>query len=77
MTTINELKAMRANGEFHHATYRDVGSLWEGLWIYVNADDGFRGFKPGGVFYKDDPNLDAAYEIVRGTGISLGSYGRG
>jgi len=75
--TIDELKALRAADKFHHATYRNQGSLWEGLWIYEKADDGFRGFKPAGAFFKDDPNLDAAERELRGAGVSVGAYGCG
>jgi len=76
--TIEALKALLASGGFHHATYRDHGTVWEGLWIYGNADDGFRGYKPVGSFGKNDPLLlDAAYALVRGTGVSFGSYGNG
>ena len=76
--TLNELKALRASGKFHHATYREHGTIWEGLYIYENADDGFRGFKLTASFSKNDPLLlDAAYAIVRNSGVSFGSYGNG
>lgn len=82
--TLEQLKALRASGNFHHATYRNVGTLWEGLWIYEKdeppADWNGKwhpGFKPAGCFYKDSPELDAAYDEVRGTGVSLGRYGAG
>jgi hypothetical protein len=74
--TLEQLKELKASGEFHHATYRNVGTLWEGLYIYVKYN-GLRGFAPAGCFSKDNPALDAAYDVVRGTGISVGSYGRG
>ena len=75
--TLNELKALLAAGAFDHATYRNHGTLWEGLWIYVKAEHGFRGYAPAGAFFKDSPDLDAAFEVVRGTGLSVGAYGRG
>lgn len=77
--TIDELKALRASGKFHHATYRNEGSLWEGLWIYECAEGAgsFRGYRPAGAFYKDSPDLDAAHDLVRSTGVSLGAYGNG
>jgi hypothetical protein len=82
--TLTELKELRAAGRFHHATYRNQGTLWEGLWIYENdeppADWGARWhprYKPAGAFYKDNPELDAAHDELRGTGISLGRYGAG
>ena len=65
------------NGKFHHATYRDQGTCWEGLWVYEAAEDGFRGYKPTGAFFKGDPNLDAAYAEVSNTGVSVGAFGRG
>ena len=74
--TLAELKALRESGQFHHATYRYHGSLWEGLYIYERYD-GLRGFNVAGVFHKDNPDLEAAYSMVRDTGISLGSYGAG
>lgn len=74
--TVNELKELRASGQFHHATYRNQGSIWEGLYIYRRYD-GLRGFDVAGVFGKNDPNLDAAYDIVRDSGVSVGSFGNG
>lgn len=75
--TLEILRAMQADGSFDHATYRNHGTLWEGLWIYAKAADGFRGYAPAGAFFKDSPDLDAAFELTRGTGISVGAYGRG
>jgi hypothetical protein len=75
--TLDELKALKESGQFHHATYRDIGTIWEGLRIYVRRHDGFRGFSPHGVFGKDHPDLKAAEEMVRDAGISVGSYGSG
>ena len=75
--TIEELKKLIDEGEFHHATYRDFGTLWEGLRIYVKSPTGWQGYEPSGLFPKSDPNLDVAYDLVRHTGISVGAYGRG
>lgn len=75
--TVQELKDLMERGEFHHASYRDQGTIWEGLWIYANNEDGFRGFTVVGSFFKDDPELNAAYDLVRKSGVSLGSYGNG
>ena len=72
--TIDELKSLIAEGKFHHATYRDHGTLWEGLWIYEKSDDRI-GFKPAGSFPKGTE--DEAYQLVRHTGVSNGAYGRG
>jgi hypothetical protein len=74
--TLDELKSLKSSDKFHHATYRDHGTLWEGLWIYEKYD-GLRGFKPVGCFGKDSPELDAAHNEVRGSGVSLGSFGNG
>jgi hypothetical protein len=63
----NILKGLDAGGN----------TLWEGLWIYVKEADGFRGYAPAGCFPKDDPELKAAEDMVRGTGISVGAYGQG
>ena len=75
--TLDELRAMRADGTFHHATYRNHGTLWEGLWIYGKAENGFRGYAPVGCFGKDNPDLATAETLVRGTGISVGAFGNG
>jgi hypothetical protein len=79
MDKMEKLKALMASGAFHHATWRDVGKLWEGWHIYVRADDaeGFRGFKHEMCFYKNDPQCSQAGELLRSIGTSLGSYGRG
>ena len=74
--TIVDLKMLQTAGKFHHATYRQDG-LWTGLWVYEKAADGFRGYKPAGAFFKDDPALPDAEALVRGSGISLGAYGHG
>lgn len=71
------LQDLKDSGEFHHATYRSQGTLWEGLWIYKRDPNGFRGYSPALSFLKDDPNLRAAEEMVRGTGVSLGAFGCG
>lgn len=73
---IEELKILLDEGGFHHATYRNFGTVWEGLWIYRKYD-GLRGFEPVGSFPKDSPDLKQAEEMVRGTGISVGSCGMG
>jgi hypothetical protein len=78
--TIPELKELKASGEFHHATYRNIGTLHEGLYIYRRSADGFHGYKLAGAFNKmlDGQKLiDEAYTLVRETGVSVGSFGRG
>ena len=74
---IADLKALVESGEFHHATYRNQGTLWEGLHIYKRDPNGFRGYSLVDSFLKDSPELEAAYELTRGTGISVGSFGQG
>lgn len=73
--TIEQLKKHLADGSFHHATYRDHGTIWEGLWIYIKSDDRI-GYKPYGSFPKGVA-ADEAHEIVKHTGVSVGAYGRG
>ncbi len=80
--TVDELKALQASGQFHHATYKDVGKCCEGLYIYVRATEvegGFRGFKLAGSFnnYWRSPNseCETAMQLIRG--LHVGSYGNG
>lgn len=73
---LQDLRTMLSDGTFHHATYRNEGTLWEGLWIYKHYN-GLRGFEPAVAFFKADPELPIAEELVKGTGISVGSYGNG
>jgi hypothetical protein len=71
------LRKLFESGEFHHATYRNEGTLWEGLWFYRRKPDGFRGYEVAGCILKDDQSLDDAYRLIGGTGISRGSFGNG
>ena len=73
--TLDELKNMMDSGEFHHASYRNFGTLWEGLWIYRRDKTGFRGFRLAGSFLRDNPDLPVAETMTSHTGISVGSYG--
>ena len=75
--TIPELQTLLDTHTFDHATYRHHGTLWEGLWIYARDPQGFRGYSVAGCFPADSAELDAAYALVCGTGISVGAYGRG
>lgn len=77
MTQLEQLKQLLSDGQFHHATYRNHGTLWEGLHVYRKSETGFRGFDHCLLFGKSDPDLDAAYALVRHTGVSVGAYGRG
>ena len=77
------LQAMLAEGRFHHATHRTGSGLWSGLWIYertgVKGGRFFEAYKPALCFYASArcEQQDGAYALVRGTGVSLGAYGRG
>jgi hypothetical protein len=77
--TIQELQTLLQTGQFHHATYRNQGTLWEGLHIYYRDPEGFRGFRHAGFFSsRSQPEeLITAENLCRGTGISLGAYGQG
>ena len=71
------LAELLEDGEFHHATYRNIGTIWEGLWFYRTDPDGHRGFTVAGCVGKNNPDLDEAHEMVAGTGVSVGAYGSG
>jgi hypothetical protein len=71
------LKALIASGGFHHATYRNRGTVWEGIWFYRVAPDGFHGFEVDGCINKDDPDLEAAYVVLSGKGLHVGAFGDG
>jgi len=79
MGKLGKLEGMLRDGTFHHATYRGEGSCWEGLFVYPRQEQGgFRGYGgPVFAFYRDDPDLAKAHEMVRHTGVSVGAYGRG
>lgn len=76
MITIEMLMELLASGQFHHATYRNQGTIWEGLWIYQKSETGFRGFEAVGFFGRQTAHLEQAEQLVSHTGVSLGSYGR-
>lgn len=75
--TIADLKQLQDSGEFHHATYRELGTIWEGLYIYrKDPDPKWIGYRLVGSFNKNDgPILEEAMELCRG--ISVGAYGKG
>jgi hypothetical protein len=72
---LTQLTKLMEDGLFHHATYRDLNSIWEGLYIYPKADGAFGA--PCIVFHKDDPQLQQAHQVVKHTGVSVGAFGRG
>ena len=80
--TIDELKQLQASGKFHHATYRNIGKVWEGLYVYERASEeegGFRGFKLAGIFNnyhrERNPECEKAIALIRG--LHVGSFGTG
>jgi hypothetical protein len=83
--TLDDLKALITSGNFHHATVRvGRGRCWDGLYIYEHAGGpgSFQDFKLAGSFSygwgdSESPEMTAAYELVRQTGTSFGSYGQG
>lgn len=76
--SIDLLKSLLASGDFHHATYRCHGSLWDGLWIYRRSATGFRGYEPAGFFFgPKHPDYAEAERLISGTGVSVGAYGQG
>ena len=75
--TLDALDRLFALGRFDHATYREIGSIWEGLYVYGKDSQGCRGFSLVGCFAKDSPDLRAAESRCRRTGISVGAYGHG
>ena len=75
--TVEMLKELMEKGKFHHATYRDIGTIWEGWYIYEKDESGMRGFTLVGAFGKRCPRLKEVEELVRNTGYSVGSYGNG
>ena len=77
---IDQLRDLLAAGDFHHATYRCVGTVHEGLWFYRRDPAGFRGYDVAGCVNKmfdTVEDMDAAHALVAHTGISVGSYGHG
>ena len=79
MTSLEQLKALLASGEFHHATVRQNGNLHDGLWFYRVSPASPRGFEVAGCVNArtDAADVDEAYRVVAHTGISAGSYGNG
>lgn len=74
--TVEQLKSLMASGEFHHATYRNANTVWEGLYIYRKSKTGLRGFEYTGAFNKTSAELIQAMNLAGPTGISYGFYGR-
>lgn len=77
MTSLEELQGLIASGEFHHATYRNRGTVWEGIWFYKKSKDGFRGFEVAGCVNVRDPDYEKTYQVLSGMGLHVGCYGGG
>ena len=77
MTELDKLKALIAKGELHHATYRNRGTVWEGVWFYRHDTDGFRGFSIAGCVNKVDPDFEESFRVLAGHGMSIGAFGEG
>ncbi len=74
---LDELKALIASDELHHATYRNKGTVWEGIWFYKRSADGFRGFDVAGCVSKNDPDFEGAFRVLAGKGLHIGCFGGG
>jgi hypothetical protein len=84
VVTLADLEELIARGDFHHATYRDVGMAHEGLAIYARDPNGFRGYRhigtfPGGSYATADQGATCrqAERVVAPFGTSVGSFGGG
>lgn len=84
MRDLELLKALLANGTFHHATYCCIGTDWEGLWFYKIGHAGHLaghlGYDlEGCVNASDRAALLAAEELLASLGIPVhvGAYGQG
>ena len=76
---LDKLKSLIESGEFHHATYRNVGTIWEGLHFYRKDEKGFRGFSIAGCINKSfgKEAMDKAHDILPSGSLSVGAYGEG
>lgn len=70
MKSINVLRNLIASGNFHHATYRNTGTVWEGLWYFRKDTTVASGSTVVGCVLKTDPDIDAACELVKGAGVN-------
>ena len=72
---IEHLKSLISSGHFHHATYRTDFAC--GLHVYRHSVEGDAdwGFRYVGMFSERDKAVcNAAYDLVRKTGVYEGSY---
>jgi hypothetical protein len=65
------LKRLIDEKNFHHAAYRDVGKPWEGLYFYKYDPKGLNGYTIIGCISKTSPDLEAAFALVKSTGIDI------
>ena len=70
--TLDNLKAIIAAGDFHHATYRT--DFARGLHIYTKSNARGWGFGYAGMISEHSPECDEAYKLVRSSGVYEGSY---
>ncbi len=77
VTGMDQLRALLDSGEFHHATYRCIGSVWEGLWCYRKSAEGFRGYEVALSFPKGTEAPAQALLVSMGIGTHVGAYGGG
>jgi hypothetical protein len=73
MWTLDDVKALVATGEFHHATARTIGE--PRLFIYRRNGAGFRGYEL--VASIPDTDENRAYFASIKHGVSVGAYGAG
>ena len=75
--SLETLKELQTSGKFHHATYRNEGTVWEGLYVYQYDATQPRGFSLAFAFNKQSnpEEMEEAMKLVKG--VSVGSYGNG
>lgn len=79
MAALDELKTLLASGDLHHATYRNKGTVWEGIWFYKRSTGlmAYRGYEVAGCVNKDDPDFEEAFRVLAGKGMHVGCFGGG
>ena len=77
---LDELQSLIESNRFHHATYRNLGTLWEGLYIYARDDSqDWIGYRLVDCFNaREQPSeLRSAEDMIRQQttgGIAVGSF---
>ena len=79
ISAFKQLQNLLSSDQFHHATYRNQGTVWEGIWFYKkdSSEKSFQGYILEGCVNKSDPDLEEAYKLLAGKGMSVGSFGEG